>query len=457
MRQSPARHHHNKQRAEGFVPNQNGQDNNNDSGNGPNGNNNNNGNNGSSSSAAATTTTAQTTSAAISRTVAATTTTTTTPPAPTTTTTTTTTPASSSSTTTTSSAVIVTTTTTTPLNVLPTTASVINQIPTTASVPIVYSAANPTIGTASLSSDSASATASAQASSSGPQIGPLVGAIGGGLIGVVALAAIAGYFFRRAFRKKDEFDRSEFVRNSVAINDNWDEKPPMGSQNAMALARGNMDQPSATPRPPSMVERRGQAQPAYGVGEVVNNGYYGQQDQYYNNYGNNGYYGQDQYGAGYDQQYAAGGHPYVAGAAYGYTPPNEYQQSQLTRKPSAPLGAARGPGSEYEQQQQQQQQGHDHVASPAEGSQYDGRHQSVTPFQQQQYNEISKALNGGLTPVNETPAGGRELSTAYSTLNQPQQPAQGQQQHGTPAAANAHQAANNRRSLYDEDDAYGGI
>lgn len=228
----------------------------------------------------------------------------------------------------------------------------------------------------------------------------------------------------------------------------------MGTQNAMALARANnnMDEPSATPRPPSMFERRGQAQPAYGVGEVMNTGYYGQQDQYYNNYGNNGYYNQDQYGAGYDQQqqYGAPEHPYVAGGAYGYTPPNEYQQSQLTRKPSAPLGAARGPGSEY-----QQQQGHDHVASPAESTQYDARHQSVTPFQQQQYNDINKALNGGVTPVTENPPAGRELPTAYSTLNQP---AQGQQPHGNAAAPTAHQqAANNRKSLYDEEDAYGGI
>jgi hypothetical protein len=209
-----------------------------------------------------------------------------------------------------------------------------------------------------------------------------------------------------------------------------------------------------------MFERHRQAaQPSYGVGETMNTGYYGQQDQYYNNYGNNGYYGQDQYGAGYDQQqqYPTGEHPYAAGAAYGYTPPNEYQQSQLTRKPSAPLGAARGPGSEY----QQQQQGHDHVASPAEGdystaAQYDARHQSVTPFQQQQYNDINKALNGGVTPVTETP--GRELPTAYSTLNQPQQPAHGQQPHANTTTLNAPQpAANNRRSVYDDEDAYGGI
>ncbi|KAG9039848.1 hypothetical protein FS837_000911 [Tulasnella sp. UAMH 9824] len=377
MRQVAARRHHNKKRAEGFIPNDHGQDNNNDNtGDTPVG-----GNNGSSSAAVTTTTTTAQSSSSVVRTT--TTTTTTTPPAQTTTTTT---PSTTTTTTTTSSS------------------SSVVVVPSTTSTPVV-------LATASVNNI------------------------------------------------KDEFDRSEFVRNSVAIHDDYNEKPAMS---AMALARGgnNMDEPSATPRPPSMFERRGQAQPTYGVGETMNTGYYGQQDQYYNNYGNNGYYNQDQYGAGYDhqqqygpadhqQQYGAPDHPYVAGGAYGYTPPNEYQQSQLTRKPSAPLGAARGPGSEY----QQQQQGHDHVASPAESAQYDARHQSVTPFQQQQYNDINKALNGGVTPVSENPPAGRELPTAYSTLNQPQQPA-----HGNAAASNAHQqAANNRKSLYDDEDAYGGI
>lgn len=436
MHQVAARRHHNKKRAEGFIPNQHGQDNtNNDSGDTPNG-----ANGGTSSSAAASSSVAQSSSAAPSRTVAATTTTT-----PAAQSTTSSTQQTSSTTTTTSSTPVTTSSSTTVI--VQNTVSV-NQIPTTASVPITRSVATPTIGTATFSSASASATAAAE--SSGPQIGPLIGAIGGGLVGVIALAAIAGYFFRRAFRKKDEFDRAEFVRNSVAITDDWTEKPPMGTQNAMALARANnnIDEPSAAPRPPTMIERRGQAPQSYGVGEVMNTGYYGQQDPYYNygNNPNNGYYGHDQYAAGYDQQYAAGEHPYAAGAAYGYTPPNEYQQSQLTRKPSAPLGTARG---------------QDHVASPAEGdhstaAQYDSRHQSVTPFQQQQYNDINKVLNGGDTPTTAAPAGGRELSTAYSTLNQPQQPAQGQQQH---LAAGAHQpAANNRKSVYDdEEDAYGGI
>ncbi|KAG9019105.1 hypothetical protein FRB90_006419 [Tulasnella sp. 427] len=435
MRQSSVRRHHEK-KAFGFIPNGN----NNDTGDSPD--TGANANAGGSSSAAASTTVARTTSAAPSRSVISTTTT---PPAPAaqpTTTTTTTTPPASSSSVVTSSSALATSSTTSIVVVTPTTISV-NQIPTTASIPITRSIASASIVTASLSSASASATAAA--SDSGPSIGPLVGAIGGGLIGVVALAAVAGYFFRRAFRKKDDFDKSEFVRNSVAIHDDWNEKPPMGTQNALALARANnqADEPSANPRPPSMFERRGQAQPSYGVGEVMNDGYYGQQDQYYN-YGNNGYYGHDQYAAGYDQQhqqYPAGDQGYAAG--YGYTPPNEYQQSQLTRKPSAPMGAARGPGSEY------QQQAHDNVAPPADSNypQYDSRHQSVTPYQQQQYNEINAALQAP-APA----AGGRELPTSYSTLNQPQQGAHPQQQ-GHLAAP----GANNRRSVYDDDDAYGGM
>lgn len=282
-------------------------------------------------------------------------------------------------------------------------------------------------------------------------------------------------FFRKLTRKKDGFDRGDFVRNSMAIPDDSFpvEKPMMGTKNALALARANggfAEEPSATPRPPTMIERRAQG-PGFQPGEVINapqNAYYADPNAgYYNNY-NNGY-GQE-YAYGQPAQYGGYG-----GAAVGYTPPSQYQQSELTRKPSAPLGAGRGGyGQEGE------------IQSPEDeyrNTNGHAGHQSVTPYQQQQYNEISRQLGapaGALgVPAQDGSNLGRSLSTTYSSLN-PQQPAktytgpQGGNRSGTPtdhnpqqtyyspahgANAGAHAPAQqqNRTSYYDDDDAYGGI
>jgi len=206
-----------------------------------------------------------------------------------------------------------------------------------------------------------------------------------------------------------------------------------------------------------------------------------------------GYYDQNaynNYNAGYDPNYGynqTGQYDpaqYGATAAVGYTPPDEYQQTQLTRKPSAPLG----PNAGYEQEHNPG----DMTATTMSPEEQYYRHQSVTPYQQQQYNEITRHLQGGPDAAGpqqhqgqpaDGPNLGRSLSTAYSSLN-PQQPAKSYSEpergnrSGTPTDPNPQQtyyapnqaaaapenaqahtapAAGNRHSVFDEEDAYGGI
>lgn len=284
-------------------------------------------------------------------------------------------------------------------------------------------------------------------------------------------------FFRRASRNKNNFDRQEFMRNSVAIGDNdWNtsEKPVIGSKNALALARANSfnDAPSSTPRPPTMIERRqnmaGAGASGFQPGEVVNPGAYYQQDpNAYYNYGNNGY--------GYDANQQQYGH-YTAPQEYAgaYTPPTEYQQSELTRKPSAPRAPGRG-GQDAAPEEEHGNYVVDDQYYTSPTTEHAGRHDSVTPFQQQQYADIQRQLN---TPAT-TAAGsnlGRSLSTTYASLD-PKQPAKSYQDYntanrsGTPTDANPQQTyytpahggiqapshAAHRTSVYDDEDAYGGI
>ncbi|KAG8908585.1 hypothetical protein FRB99_004873 [Tulasnella sp. 403] len=346
-----------------------------------------------------------------------------------------------------------------------------------------------TFNTAAYSVSKAAPTNTAVADSSGPPVGTIIGAIGGGLVGVVVLAAIAGYFFRRAFRKREDFDRSNFMRNSIAIRDDDYEKSPV-PRSAMPLAPAESFrnvQPSSAPRPPSIIERRAQA--GYQPGDVVNpaGGYYDNQ-AYYGYPAGYGY--GNQYGNGYDyQQY-----PQYQTAAVGYTPPSQYQQSELTRKPSAPRNTIYQDG--------EGEASDNIVVPPGDEFQTNIRHESVTPFQQQQYNEISRQLNNPhSTPLAVPGAGtedatvnqGRPLSTTYTSLDplkpsptynepdlgnrsgtptdrNPQQAYLPPADHA-PAAKEAHAAPaqtatalqpvtstkDNRTSFFENEDAYGGI
>lgn len=278
------------------------------------------------------------------------------------------------------------------------------------------------------------------------------------------------------------------MRNSMAIaDDEWKEKPVIGSKNALTLARANSQGgPSATPRPPTMIERR---QNTFQPGEVVNpaQGAYYQDPQAaaYYNYGAPApaAYGAAQYDYNQYGQYA--GQQQYTNA---YTPPTEHQQSELTRKPSAPMGRPRGPadaGAEEFYAANSPVVDDQYYPPPAAGRHDSAtdRHESVTPFQQQQYAEISRQLNVPAPAVTaDTTNLGRSLSTTYSSLN-PQAPAKTYTEpekgnrSGTPTdnnpqqtyynppagatprggALTAPQQAAHRQSVYDDDDAYGGI
>ena len=336
----------------------------------------------------------------------------------------------------------------------------------------------------------------------GAPVGTIIGVVAGGLVGVVVLAAVAGWFFRRTFKKKEDFNKSAFMRNSVAIPDvdYSHEKVPMGSKNALNLARANSGMNSSHngrgPRPPTMIEqhvnRTGANMPSYEPGQVV-----GGQDPYYGGgyqYGAYGTYGQQDYN--YQQQ-----DPYYQHAAY--VPPNEYQQSELVRRPS-------GPGQPYLQRQPSNGAALTHpdmAHAYAPDAEYPaGRHESITPFQQQQYNEINRQLanpietpgqvvltdsHGYNTRVDSTPPSlppmvpsrdsdtlGRSLSTSYSSLNPNKPPPAAQRdvdhaRSGTPTDPNPQQnyyqpgatgsglkpqtTDKKRESVFDADDAYGGI
>ncbi|KAG9010678.1 hypothetical protein FRB94_010155 [Tulasnella sp. JGI-2019a] len=280
-----------------------------------------------------------------------------------------------------------------------------------------------------LSSDAATATGVVGGSTSGPSAGGIVGIVAACLLALVSLGAAVGYFIRRQKRikRRARFNRSKFVRQSVALPDNdFNEKPQMGTQNALALARANNGgligaAADGGPRPPSMVERRIHATPAPGQVVAPANG--GQYDQYHNdnshqqyNYHHGAQQGQYDYNHGHQQgqydQYAASGHQqgqydqYGAGnQQYDQYATGDQQQSNLTRQPSmAPSVASNYPDAQEEYYQ-------------------DDSHASVTPYQQEQYAEINRQLatSGDHLAVpnagNGNASVSRSLSTTYTSLN----------------------------------------
>ncbi|KAG8946514.1 hypothetical protein FRC03_001356 [Tulasnella sp. 419] len=408
-------------------------------------------------------------------------------------------------TTTVQSTLVVNRPTTTSRATTPTVAGTLSRTTTSRSVNVSFSATH-----------TPSATAASQ--DSGAPVGTIIGVIAGGLVGVVVVAATIGWFFRKWSRRKNDKYRNEFMRNSMAIPDgDFTEKAPMGTQNALNLARKNT---WGSPRPPTMIEqhmnRAGTgagpgAMPSFKPGEVYNpatnnQGYGGYPDQggYYNNgYDYNNTYNNVGAAGGYDQngQYVDYNnqpqYPPQA-AAYGYTPPNESQQSELTRRPSGPGKStylSRQPSNGAALSTAKEQYSPDHEYAPPAAIN-EGTRKSVTPYQQQQYDEIHKQLGFENNSYNydnnnaqqQDPAAGgatnlgRALSTTYSSLN-PQKPSpaahpdEASARSGTPVDPNPQQvyvppsASNNslhpnartqpnqanRHSVFDADDAYGGM
>ncbi|KAG8734212.1 hypothetical protein FRC10_011816 [Ceratobasidium sp. 414] len=237
-------------------------------------------------------------------------------------------------------------------------------------------------------------TASAPAAPS--HVGTIVGAIAGGLVGVVCLIAFISWLVRQHNKRNrgnsDDFDRQSYLRNSMMIPDEAPGagRPVIGTQAALALARAN----TVGPRPPTMIERKpaylmtGQPSPSYAPGQVVS----------------------FDPGQIVSAPSSSGGHGYPSPMAFaGYTPPAEHHQSELSRRPSGAQLLTRQPtnGGMYDQGYQQNSPagyspdhyhgGYTYPMHPPAADR--GMIQSVTPFQAQQYAEITRQLEGHPTDM----------------------------------------------------------
>ncbi|KAG9119509.1 hypothetical protein FRC07_005428 [Ceratobasidium sp. 392] len=233
-----------------------------------------------------------------------------------------------------------------------------------------------------------SPTASVAPASSG-KTGTIVGAVAGTLLGVVCLIAFISWLVRQHNKRKrgnnDDFDRQSYLRNSMMIPDDTPGagRPVIGTQAALALARANM---GAGPRPPTMIERKptylmnGQPSPSFTPGQVVS-------------------FEPGQVVAA--PLSASNGYPSPMAFA-AYTPPAEHHQTELSRRPSGAQLLTRQPtnGGMYDQVYQNSPaayspegyHAHDGYTYPMQGNRE--MIQSVTPYQAQQYAEITRQLEG---------------------------------------------------------------
>ncbi|KAF8595306.1 hypothetical protein BDV93DRAFT_528775 [Ceratobasidium sp. AG-I] len=299
------------------------------------------------------------------------------------------------------------------------------QTLTNASGVIIYSIVTP------------SATPTATATPTPSNTGTIVGAVAGSLVGVVCLIAFVSWIIRQHNRRKqgngDEFDRQSYLRNSMMIPDNdpGAGRSVIGTQAALALARAN----TVGPRPPTMIERKptyampnGAPSPSFQPGQVVS----------------------------YEPGQVVSAPPTAEGTGYpspmaftAYTPPAHHHQSELARRPSGAQLLTRQPtnGGMHDQGYGQQTSpgGYSPGGYSPGGYSPDGYYaqdgytypmhnpmaqremvQSVTPFQAQQYAEITRHLEAApgepnqdsfhpISPVEQSPLA---LPAAYPTLPQ---------------------------------------
>jgi hypothetical protein len=265
---------------------------------------------------------------------------------------------------------------------------------TNASGNIIYSIVTP------------SSTPTQTATATPSNTGTIVGAVAGSLVGVVCLIAFVSWVIRQHNKRKqgsgEDFDRQSYLRNSMMIPDNdpGAGRPVIGTQAALALARAN----TVGPRPPTMIERKqtygmhnGAASPSFAPGQVVS----------------------FEPGQVVPAPHSAEGNGYPSPMAFAaYTPPAQHMQSELARRPSGAQLLTRQPtnGGMYDQGYGQQASpggyspgGHSPGGYSAEvyhaqdGYTYPMHNpmaqremvQSVTPFQAQQYAEITRHLESG--------------------------------------------------------------
>ncbi|KAL5633660.1 hypothetical protein ACGC1H_003964 [Rhizoctonia solani] len=230
--------------------------------------------------------------------------------------------------------------------------------------------------------------------------GTIVGAVAGGFVGLICLIAFVSWLIRQHNRRKggnhDDFDKQSYLRNSMMIPDE-PERPVRGTQAALALARSNTQ---VGPRPPTMIERKntyythGQPEPSFAPGQVIS----------------------FEPGQIVSAPPTAGEPAYPSPVAFAaYTPPEQHHQSELARRPSgaqllnraptnggmydhsyAPSPVSYGPDS-Y-RMQSPDSYAHDGYTYPMHPGDVDhrGMVQSVTPYQAQQYAEITRQLENAV-------------------------------------------------------------
>ncbi|KAL4251571.1 hypothetical protein ABKN59_006707 [Abortiporus biennis] len=271
---------------------------------------------------------------------------------------------------------------------------------------------------AGAASVSPSSTGAASTSSS-VNTGAVVGGIIAGIVGLAGIIFAVTFFIRRSRHNDDDGDFSDDAlrRQSAVLPDD-----------TFSPTRGMPDRSyGATPRPPSMFEQRmGNVPASFGAPPPQATGYYGYQAPQSFNPGefmpNNGPYTQDPmtpnstnpffapmgqtplgspvsvgpYGSAYDEQGQLLNRQPSAGAnAYLSRQPSSGAAAVLSRQPSAGAGVmlSRQPsmGNALE--------------TPSDAHYVDLNRSSVSPFQAQQYEEISRRLNTN-APVPLPPAVG---------------------------------------------------
>lgn len=194
--------------------------------------------------------------------------------------------------------------------------------------------------------------------------GAVVGGIAAALLGIAGIIFAILYFIRRLKRRRDDdaFDSGVFRRQSRMLPDD----PQVLSDDRSPFA----------PRPPTMIERRMNSTPVSGMGS--------------NNYGpapiHGGY---NEYSVGYNQP------GFVPGQFIPHRQP--YADHPLPAPPmSPPMSANHGDfGVEHSQSAYLSRQPPTNGPAPAANSGHyvDLSRSSVTPFQAAQYEEIQRRLN----------------------------------------------------------------
>jgi hypothetical protein len=279
-------------------------------------------------------------------------------------------------------------------------------------------------GSANLEGSTSALPSATAGTNGGASVGSIVGIAAGVVGGLAVIAVVILWFLRRQRRaKEEEYQEENYRAQSMMIPD----EDPMGRFDG-------------APRPPTMIERK----------------YNNQAPSFTQQYGS---YNFPQQG-GYESQYGYGD------AQPSFTP-GQVMPSPTSAMPFAPAATA---PSAYLTRSPSNGSHEGHLQPRHDDGYADVNRASVTPYQEQQYQEISRQLNiappAAAVTTDSSPFGDRQrvLSPppvlpdhrAMSPMGVPR----AQSQSFTIPGANQSRAPtqqNRPNTVYDEDDAYGGF